>query len=70
MLADCTGAAAPYKLVRPTVVVVSCTTMGGVAYRKTAIRGDVLISYELTYPTAQKARWDAVIGKLSLTPAK
>ena len=68
-LANCTGAAAPYKLVKPTVVVVSCLTKDGVVYRKTYIRGDVLTSFELTYPAADRARWDAVIGKLSLAPA-
>ena len=69
-LANCTGATAPYKLVKPTVVVVSCLTKGGVVYRKTYIRGDVLTSFELTYPAAERARWDAVIGTLRLSPAK
>jgi len=67
-MAQCTGT--PYKLVKPTVVVVSCATKDGVVYRKTYIRGDVLTSFELTYPASEKARWDAVIGKLTLAPAQ
>ena len=69
-LADCTGAAAPYKLVRPTVIVVSCATKDGVVYRKTYIRGDTLTTFELTYPASERARWDAIPGKLTLTPAR
>ena len=69
-LSKCAGTAAPYKLVKPTVVVVSCLTKDGVVYRKTYIRGDVLTSFELTYPAAERARWDAVIGTLRLSPAK
>jgi hypothetical protein len=67
---DCVSAPKPYRLVKPTVVVVSCATANGVLYHKTYIRGDVLTTFELTYPAAEKARWDAVVGKLTLTPAK
>ncbi|MBL6854137.1 MAG: hypothetical protein ISS15_10870 [Alphaproteobacteria bacterium] len=68
--ANCTSDAAPYRLVKPTVVVVSCLTRDGVVYRKTYIRGDTLTSFQLTYPASEKARWDAMIGKITLAPAK
>ena len=67
---NCTPAPPPYRLIRPTVVVVSCATADGVLYHKTYIRGDVLTSFELTYPAATKPRYDALVGKLVLTPAK
>lgn len=67
---NCLPSPAPYRLVRATVVVVSCPTANGVLYHKTYIRGDVLTSFELTYPKAERARWDAVAGQLTLTPAK
>jgi hypothetical protein len=68
--ADCTGGAAPYRLVKPTVIVVSCQTADGIVYRKTYIRGDVLTSFELTYPASERTRWDALVSKLVLIPAK
>ncbi|HUO88259.1 MAG TPA: hypothetical protein VMU08_03720 [Rhizomicrobium sp.] len=67
---NCAPAPQPYRLIKPTVVVVSCSTANGILYHKTYIRGDVLTSFELTYPASDKVRWDAVAGKLRLTPAK
>jgi hypothetical protein len=66
---DC-ASARPYRLVRPTLVVVSCPTATGVLYHKTYIRADVLTTFEFTYPAAEHARWDKVVGQLTLTPAK
>jgi hypothetical protein len=67
---NCLPAPQPYRLVKPTVVVVSCRAADGVVYHKTYIRADVLTTFELTYPASERARWDAVVGKLALTPAK
>lgn len=67
---DCAPSSKPYRLVMPTLVVVSCPTAPGVLYHKTYIRADVLTTFELIYPAAEHARWDKVIGKLALTPAK
>jgi hypothetical protein len=67
---NCAPAPQPYRLIKPTVVVVSCPTPGGILYHKTYIRGDVLTTFELTYPASQRARWDAVVGEITLAPAK
>lgn len=67
---NCAPAQQPYRLIKPTLVVVSCPTAEGILYRKTYIRGDVLTSFELTYPASGKVRWDAVVNKLTLTPAR
>ena len=63
-------------MVKPTLVAVSCTTAGGkVFYEKLLIHGGLVTGFEMTYPVAQKAKWDAVLTKISAslrpgTPAK
>ncbi len=64
---DCLASPAPYRLVRATLVVVSCPTAKGILYRKTLIRDDLLATFELIYPQAERARWDAVVPRLKLT---
>ena len=66
---NCAPAPQPYRLIKPTVVVVSCPTASGILYHKTYIRGDVLTTFEFIYPASEKARWDAIVGTLKLTPA-
>ena len=67
---NCAPSPQPYRLVKPTVVVVSCPPANGILYHKTYIRGDVLTTFELTYPASEKSLWDPVVGKITLVPAK
>lgn len=67
---DCLPRAQVYRLIKPTVVVVSCPTAKGILYRKTYLRGDILTSFEFTYATAGRARWNGVVARITLTPAK
>jgi hypothetical protein len=54
-----------YRIVKAMLVAVSCETADGIFYRKTLIRGDVLTSFEMTYPASERARWDSVLAKIS-----
>jgi len=67
---DCLASPAPYRVVRATLVVVSCRTAKGILYHKTLISDDLLATFELTYPQAERARWDAVVPRLKLTLPK
>ena len=70
---ECAGQSASYRLVKPAVAAVSCTTSrGDVFYEKTLIRGDVLTSILVTYPAQEKAAWDAVVARISksMVPAR
>ena len=70
---DCGRRPAVYRLVKPTVVAVSCiTSTGGVVYRKTLIRGDILTSLLATYSASERSVWDPVVQRMaqSLTPGR
>jgi hypothetical protein len=69
---DCLPKSAPYRVMKVTLVAVSCEAKNGIYYRKTLIRGDVLTSFEMTYPSEERAVWDPVVTKISgsLTAAK
>jgi hypothetical protein len=68
----CLPKSAPYRVMKVTLVAVSCETKDGIYYRKTLIRGDVLTSFDMTYPASERTTWDPVVAKMSasLTAAK
>jgi len=63
--AKCIDHVAPYKVVRPTMVVVSCETADGIEYAKRLIVGDVLTNFVMSYPKAERTRWDPVVAAIS-----
>lgn len=63
---DCPRHRADYRVVKPRLVAVSCVGGDGrVIYQKTLIRGDVLTTFRMTYPSAERSRWDAVLAQIS-----
>ena len=63
---DCARKPAGYRVVKPTLVAVSCTTADGkVFYEKLLIHGGLTTAFEMTYPVAQKTKWDAVLSRIS-----
>jgi len=62
---ECGGPAA-YKVVKPTMAAVSCVTKkGDVLYRKTLLKGDQIVSLQMTYPAAERATWDPVLQRVA-----
>jgi hypothetical protein len=56
-----------YQTVKSDVLVVSCETSQGVRYSKSLLAADGrLVSFDLTYPKAERAVWDAATSRLSL----
>jgi len=68
---DCTSAPS-YRRVAATFFAVSCRAGANILYEKTLIHGDVLTGFQITYPAAAHAAWDAVVTKMggSLKPAR
>jgi hypothetical protein len=62
---DCTGHRAQYRVVKPSLVAVSCTTADGIIYQKTLIRGDTLTTLRATYPVGERKVWDGVVTRMS-----
>lgn len=63
---DCVEGNDSYRLVRPTVVVVSCVTkIGVIVYQKTLISRDKLTSIRFEYPYAERKRWDQVVIRVA-----
>ena len=61
---DCAGSPA-YERVTATLVAMSCVSGGRIIYQKTLIHGDVLTSLRITYPAAERARWDPIAARMS-----
>ena len=61
---DCTSAPS-YGRVAATFIAISCRAGANILYAKTLIRGDVLTAFQITYPAAAHARWDAVVTRMS-----
>ena len=66
---DCTGHRAQYRVVKPSLVAVSCTTADGILYQKTMIRGDALTTLRATYPIAERKIWDGVVAAMARSMA-
>ena len=63
---ECRRHLADYKVVKPHLVAVSCIGDDGrVFYQKTLIHDDLLTTFRMTYPSAERSRWDAVLEQLS-----
>lgn len=45
--------------------VVSGTAKGNIVYRKSIVAGDRILSLQFRYPAADKAKWDALVGRMS-----
>lgn len=59
---DCVRGPIPYRVVKPSLVAVSCITpRGHVIYQKTLINKEVLTSVRFEYPNSENARWDDVV---------
>ena len=67
---ECGGRPASYKIVKPTLVAVSCVSPAGIMfYQKTLIRGGVLTAIRMTYPAAERSVWDGVVTQISRSMA-
>ena len=68
---DCTGQHAQYRLAKPKLVAISCTSGESILYQKTMIEGDTLTTLRATYPASERKTWDGVIAAMarSLAPA-
>lgn len=67
---DC-HARASYRVIRANMVVISCQYRGTIYYKKTMIRGDLLTQFSMTYPAANRTKWDAIHTRIarSIVPA-
>lgn len=54
-----------YRLVRRHVAVISCETPDGIVYDKTLLAGDVRVNFHITYPDAERERWDRVTADIA-----
>jgi len=61
----CLASSSPYRVMKVTLVAVSCETKDGIYYHKTLIRGDVLTSFDMTYPAVERSRWDPIVAQIS-----
>ena len=68
---DCASHRAPYRVVKPKLVAISCVTGENILYQKTMIEGDTLTTLRATYPAAERKVWDDVVAAMSrsLVPA-
>ncbi|HTR87972.1 MAG TPA: hypothetical protein VMI56_26050 [Reyranella sp.] len=68
---DCAGHHAQYRVAKPNLVAISCTTTDGILYQKTMIRGDTLTTLRAAYPSSERKVWDGVVARMSrsLVPA-
>jgi hypothetical protein len=63
---DCAGGKVAYRLVKPTLVALSCVTPDGkVLYSKTLIAKDRLTTVTFEYPLAERKRWDPVVARVA-----
>jgi hypothetical protein len=60
---DCTSAPT-YHRVAKGFVAISCRKGADILYQKTLIHKDLLATFEITYPAADHARWDAVVAQM------
>ena len=64
--AECAGGHASYKLVHPTVWVVSCpTAKGEILYIKGLRSRDAESRFEAHYPASEKPVWDSVVARMA-----
>jgi hypothetical protein len=61
---DCTSKPT-YRRIARTFFAVSCRAGSKILYEKTLIHGDQLSTFEITYPAADHARWDAVVTAMA-----
>jgi hypothetical protein len=63
---SCRRRPAAYRVVKPRLIAVSCETRtGDIFYRKTLVDGDVLVSFQMTYPRRDRVLWDPVLARIS-----
>ena len=61
---DCTSAPT-YRRVAATFIAISCRKGPDILYQKTLIHKDLVATFEITYPAADHAKWDAVATQMS-----
>jgi hypothetical protein len=61
----CPGARPDYRVVKPTLVAVSCETGDHIIYQKSLLRGGLQITVRGEYPTRERARWDPVVTSIA-----
>ena len=66
-LEGCDPGKAPYEVVRPNLIVVSCERLGGrqIFYQETIIHGDVMTALFFVYPSRERAIWEPVVINVS-----
>jgi hypothetical protein len=68
----CHSDRAAYAVTGKSWAVVSCERHGEVLYAKRQFVGDRMTSFQMTYPTRERRRWDAALARMaeSLKPAR
>jgi hypothetical protein len=54
-----------YRVVKPTLVAVSCETGDHIVYQKSLLRGGLQITVRGEYPIRERARWDPVVTSIA-----
>jgi len=62
---DCPGGRASYRVVKRTLVAVSCATESEIIYEKTILRDGVATTFSGRYPIAERAVWDRVVAGMA-----
>lgn len=70
--ATCKAGRASYAVAAKSWAVVSCERRGEVLYAKRLFTGPRITSFQMTYPTRERERWDAALARMaeSLKPAR
>lgn len=61
----CPGARPDYRVVKPTLVAISCETGDHIIYQKSLLRGGLQITVRGEYPARERARWDSVVTSIA-----
>ena len=62
---DCLRKPASYRVAKPGLVAISCDTAQGVLYEKQLIHRDTITAVMITYPAAERSRWDPVVTQVA-----
>jgi len=62
---DCPAKKASYRVVKPTLVAVSCETKSEIIYQKTLIKDERLVTFGGRYPKSERVIWDAVTAQMA-----